>query len=1322
MNQLFRWAACAVAALALGACAHSTPRARPHDPWVFRSVLDDRPRMLTAALHEDLWVAYDLTNASLYKAWRGGVNFAGSVYNTVHGPQPTTMGPSYLTGAHNGSPWRVRGPDGVLLEPRAKYLGYEVVRGQLALHYALDLERSPTILVTERPEIEPSQRGRVRFVRTFETSNVPNNVTIVFVEWLGSPLNLDLPMVEIPTSLTRDLQSNATTRIECEFDVLAATNGDPVEKSELRVVALPQSQAQPVLSPPTSGASGAADLEILSTIVAPFIDGEADAVWAVAAAMPIALRVAGTIGGEADASGVFQALYDVDHLYLLFTVRDEARQNDSTLPWHDDGCEIFIDGGNERQNFLDDNDAQLIFGAGDASFWCDTEVSRHPGVQHATQEIAGGYRIEARVPWANVGARPAAGMRFGFEVHIDDDDDGLDGDGALAWHSAAADTYSDPSKFASAILSDRVARIANEVPAPREPGLAFRGYSIGRTMSELVRLVPGQTPNVSRVISTVDLAKAEDFGGLDLQFYAQVTGFLRPPSSGSYTFRLTSDDGARLWIDNQPVIDLDGDHAIEARDATTSLDAEEHTLRIAYFENSGDQMLRLEWRDPTSGAFVVVPASWFSTPAGEVRVTAPGQKRFIEPRLASRPGDGTPLVGVHPSYDMSSIRPEGFEPRVGGMDFLPDGRLAVCTWDHAGRVYLLDGVQTGDARRVTIQEFASGLAEPLGLKVVDGRIFVLQKQELTELIDRDGVDRADEYRCVAAGWGVTANFHEFAFGLAYQDGFFYATLATAINAGGACTQPQNPDRGKVLRIAADGRFEFIASGLRTPNGIGIGVDDELFVSDNQGDWLPASKVVHVRPGAFYGVRAVDPVGDRDRDETPPCVWLPQNEIGNSPAEPVVLNDGPYRGQMLCCDVTYGGLQRIFLESVAGQYQGAVFRFSQGFEAGLNRCVWGPDGALYVGGIGSTGNWSQEGKKRFGLERLQYNGKSTFELLAVRACANGFELEFTEPLPVGVGWNPVDYEVRTWRYVPTHEYGGPKVDERELRVESATVDESRTRIFVELVGLERRSVVYLRLLGPWASANGELPLATETWYTLNEIPLAPVGTARPSPFAASPNVLTAAERAAGFELLFDGETLAGWQPYTGENLPATWRVEDDAITLEPRDGAAIDLMTANVYGDFELRFEWKISEAGNSGVFYRVAAGGHAPWATGPEYQILDSSRHADGRHAKTSAAACYALYPPRFRAERAPGLYNESRIVVADNSVEHWLNGHCVVRYQLKSAEWVERVSASKFSAMPGHGREARGHIVLQDHGDRVWYRSLRIRAIESASRSGDGR
>lgn len=453
-----------------------------------------------------------------------------------------------------------------------------------------------------------------------------------------------------------------------------------------------------------------------------------------------------------------------------------------------------------------------------------------------------------------------------------------------------------------------------------------------------------------------------------------------------------------------------------------------------------------------------------------------------------RPGHGEPLAGVHPSFDLEQIRPDDFRPKVGGMDFLSDGTLVVSTWDEIGAVYRVEGATGEGPDDVRAKRIAWGLAEPLGVRVVDDEIFVLQKQELTRLVDADADGRVETYEAVSNDWEVSGNFHEFAFGLAPADGGFYLTLASGVVPGGNSATGQPADRGSVQHVSRDGTATTVARGFRTPNGVGVGPNGALFVADNQGAWLPASKIVHVRPGRFYGFRDVDPDGDATRQETPPVVWLPQDEIGNSPTEPVSLDLGPYRGQLLYGDVTHGGIKRVALDEVGGELQGAVFRFSQGLEAGVNRMRWGPDGKLYVGGIGNPGNWQQFGKKWFGLERLAFNGDATFEMLAVRATPGGMEIEWTEPLRADVGTDAGAYRIEQWRYEPTADYGGPKVDEVALEVTDVELSEDRRRARLSVPGLRPGSVVHVRL-DPRVFFNddGASLWSTEAWYTLNRLP-------------------------------------------------------------------------------------------------------------------------------------------------------------------------------------------------------------------------------------------
>ncbi len=463
---------------------------------------------------------------------------------------------------------------------------------------------------------------------------------------------------------------------------------------------------------------------------------------------------------------------------------------------------------------------------------------------------------------------------------------------------------------------------------------------------------------------------------------------------------------------------------------------------------------------------------------------APVAKKPEEQRT-TKPGFGEEIDGVHPSYNLTTLHRPDFQPRVGGLAFLPDGRLLVTTWDTVGGVYLLDRLTTGDPRDVRIKRIASGLAEPLGITVVDKQIYVLQKQELTRLVDLDGDDVIDQYQTICNSWAVSTDFHEFAFGLVHKDGYFYATLSMAMRL--KPNELQLLDRGRTIKIGLDGRYEWVNYGLRTPNGIGIGPNNDVFVTDNQGQWVPGNKLIHIKPGDYHGMgwgllnsNASPPVAQ-------PAIWLPENEIGNSPSEPILMKDGPYKGQLLHGDITHGGIKRDFLEKVAGEYQGAVFRFSQGFEAGVNRLCWGPDGALYVGEIGMTGGgWSWK-EKRFGLQRMAYNGKTTFEMLAVRAKPQGFEIEFTEPLPAGHPLKESDFFVQQWWYRPTPNYGGPKLDLTKMPVKNLQYAKDRTRVYLEIPDLKKNHVVYFRLPDKLTSASGQSLWSSEAWYTLNNIP-------------------------------------------------------------------------------------------------------------------------------------------------------------------------------------------------------------------------------------------
>ncbi|MDP6538837.1 MAG: DUF1080 domain-containing protein [Planctomycetota bacterium] len=216
-----------------------------------------------------------------------------------------------------------------------------------------------------------------------------------------------------------------------------------------------------------------------------------------------------------------------------------------------------------------------------------------------------------------------------------------------------------------------------------------------------------------------------------------------------------------------------------------------------------------------------------------------------------------------------------------------------------------------------------------------------------------------------------------------------------------------------------------------------------------------------------------------------------------------------------------------------------------------------------------------------------------------------------------------------------------------------------------------------------------------------------------PTPQEPNTLSEAERAAGWALAFDGETAAGWRRFRGEGFPAGgWQVDGGALRKVAGAGGG-DLVSERSYQDFEFAFEWKVAGGANSGIMYRVSEERGNTWETGPEYQILDDTAHRDGRRAKTSAASLYAMIAAEPKTLAPVGQWNSGRILVVGNHVEHWLNGVRVVAFELHDEAWVELVEGSKFKNMPGFGKERRGHIALQDHGDDVWFRNLKIRDLD---------
>ena len=210
---------------------------------------------------------------------------------------------------------------------------------------------------------------------------------------------------------------------------------------------------------------------------------------------------------------------------------------------------------------------------------------------------------------------------------------------------------------------------------------------------------------------------------------------------------------------------------------------------------------------------------------------------------------------------------------------------------------------------------------------------------------------------------------------------------------------------------------------------------------------------------------------------------------------------------------------------------------------------------------------------------------------------------------------------------------------------------------------------------------------------------------------TPNTLTAAERAEGWQLLFDGKSPSQWRGYKSNSVPDGWKVEDGTLT---KSGSTGDIITRNKFANFELDLDWKIASGGNAGIFYRgTEEYDHIYWSA-PEYQLLDDAKAPDGRSRLTSAGAAYALYPSPAGILKPAGEWNSTRIIVKGAHVEHWLNGKKLLEYTLWSPDWNAKVKASKFAAYPHYGMAKTGYIGIQgDHDGALSLRNVKIRVLK---------
>ncbi len=472
--------------------------------------------------------------------------------------------------------------------------------------------------------------------------------------------------------------------------------------------------------------------------------------------------------------------------------------------------------------------------------------------------------------------------------------------------------------------------------------------------------------------------------------------------------------------------------------------------------------------------------------------------------------------GDHPEiipagYTVTTIPPpigaDGRELQfgIGAIGFSADGTAFV-----ASRV---EGVWT--LKDGVWRQFATGLHDPQGIRVSadGGTVYVCQKPELTLLRDLDLDGSADLYHNFCDQWLFAGNYCEYVHGIATdRRGNMFLTINLA-DGGGSDNTPglTNTERavsmgttggfdGWVVRVDPDGVMTPWAYGLRSPAGIGISRDDEVFYTDNQGGWVPTSPLYFVEPGAFYGYpssmadlpdfasgkRELATVSDEDlvRRSHLPVVWMPHGELMNSPGNPEwdysEGSFGPFQGQIFIGCQARSNIVRVALDRVRGHYQGAVFNFIDYLHCGVIRLAFDAQGRLWAGETGR--GWASRGGQLYGLQRIEWDGRTTpFEMLDMKLTDRGFAVRFTQPVdPESI--TDDTFAFTTWHYHYHQQYGSPKVDQKRLASRLERVSADRKTVWFE-VPLQTGKVYHLLCTG-LISASGAAMSNRNAYYTLN----------------------------------------------------------------------------------------------------------------------------------------------------------------------------------------------------------------------------------------------
>ena len=451
--------------------------------------------------------------------------------------------------------------------------------------------------------------------------------------------------------------------------------------------------------------------------------------------------------------------------------------------------------------------------------------------------------------------------------------------------------------------------------------------------------------------------------------------------------------------------------------------------------------------------------------------------------------------------------PDGEVIEASCFQHLPDGRVAVGS--RRGEIWMIENATSGDIADVRFSRFAHGLHEVLSLAWNDGWLYATQRPEVTRIRDQDGDGTADLFETFCDDWGLTGDYHEYAFASKFDsEGHLWVTLCLT-----GSFDSKAKWRGWALRIDPAGHASPVCSGIRSPGGMGINTAGDVFYTDNQGPWNGTCTLRHLKPGKFMGHPAglvwydrgegtpgekpAEPESgsrliieaERIEQLEPPAVMFPYNKMGQS-ASGIACDTsggdfGPFAGQLFVGDQTHSTVMRVFLEQVDGHYQGACFPFRSGFGSGSLGVEMLDSGQLMVGG--TNRGWGSRGRQPFAIERLDWTGRTPLEIHQMRVQPDGFVLTFTHPVDPKSAADPESYDLSTYTYIYQSSYGSPEVDHTEPRITGAEVGEDERSVRLTIDGLQRGHVHELHADGIRGAESHQPLLHPVAYYTLNYLP-------------------------------------------------------------------------------------------------------------------------------------------------------------------------------------------------------------------------------------------